>query len=169
MTIKKQSNRKNPGFIFLEILIAIGLISIVFVLMLGIGFQSVNISTGLQRASGADSFIKEQMEAVRSFRDGTTWQTNGLGSLATGQAYPYYMAVDENSNPKKWVLNQGTQTSGIFTKKIVFEKVSRNPANLDIESIYNASRDDPNTKKATVTVTWDNNASQVSAYFTNWK
>ncbi|MEK7124349.1 MAG: hypothetical protein AAB877_01505 [Patescibacteria group bacterium] len=165
----KHKKLKNGGFIFLEILIAVALISIVFILMVGIGFQSLNISASLEKSSKADSFLKEEMEAVRSFRDGTTWATNGLGSALTGTANPYHLVLDTATNPPKWVLATGAETINIFTRKVVFDKVSRNPSSQNIESAYNSANDDPKTSKATATVSWEDKSLELIAYFTNWK
>lgn len=159
----------ESGFIFLEILIAVALVSLVFVMLLGIGFSSVNISTAIRKTSQADALIREELEAVRSLRDGTTWATNGLGVLATGSANPYYVSLDSSVNPPKWKLNAGTETVGEFARKVVFDKVSRDPAAQNIESTYNASHEDVNSRKVTVIVTRGSKTYQVVTYLTNWK
>src|SRR5260221_9584326 len=84
-----QKEKNKNGFIFLEIIIAIALVSIVFVTLLGVGFSLLNISASLKQASQADALAKEEMEAVRVFRDATasTWSTTGVGSYPTATAY----------------------------------------------------------------------------------
>lgn len=159
----------NKGFIFLEILIAVGLISIVFIMLLSIGVQSLNLSRTIEKMAEIDSLIKEEMEAVRSFRDGTAWATTGLGSVTTGTNNPYYLSLDNSVNPPKWVLQSGTETVGTMTRKVTFEKVSRNPSNQDIEGTYNAANDDPDTRKVTVVVDYEGKTYQVITYLTNWQ
>lgn len=159
---------KQHGFIFLEILIAITLISIVFITLLGIGFSSVSLATNIQKATQADALIKEELEAVRSFRDGTIWATDGLGTFATGSASPYYLVLDTTPNPLKWKLNSGTETVGEFTRKLVFDKVSRDPSTQNIEAVYNPTNNDPDTRKVTVTVALGAKTYQVISYLTNW-
>lgn len=154
----------KSGFVFLEILISIALISIVFIALLGIGFSVVNLSGSIQKTTQIDSLIREELEAARSFRDGTTWATNGLGSSVIVPAATYHMALSSGA----WTVVAGTETVDAFTRKIVFEKVSRDPATSNIESIYNTSHDDPNTKKITVTVIWKSKIYQVTSYVTNW-
>lgn len=159
---------KQSGFIFLEILISAALISIVFISLLGIGFTSLNLAGNLQKAAEADSLIKEEFEAIRSFRDGTTWATNGLGSLSTGSANPYYFYINTTPNPDTWAAQTGTEVIGAYTRNVIFDKVSRNPSTQNIESVYNIANDDPNTRKVTVTVIRDSKTYQIVSYLTNW-
>ncbi|MDO8529900.1 MAG: type II secretion system protein [bacterium] len=163
-----QKLKKENGFIFLEILIAVALVGIVFLTLLSIGVQSMAASRSIKKAAEVDSLIKEELEAVRSFRDGTQWATNGLGVVATGSTNPRYTALD-SSTPPKWILQSGTETVGAFTRNVVFDKVSRNPSTQNIESTYNAANDDPDTRKATVTVTYGGKTYQVITYLTNWQ
>ena len=141
----------------------------VFLVLLGIGVQSLSVSSSLRQVAQIDSLLKEEMEAVRGFRDGTTWQTNGLGTLATGSANPYYAVLNTGTNPAIWTLQTGTETIGEFTRNVVFDKVSRDPSTKNIESIYNASNDDPDTRKITATATWGSKTYQVVTYLTNWQ
>ncbi|OGZ66683.1 MAG: hypothetical protein A3C50_02235 [Candidatus Staskawiczbacteria bacterium RIFCSPHIGHO2_02_FULL_43_16] len=158
----------GAGFIFLEILIAVTLISVVFVTLLGVGFSALTLATSLQKTAQADSLIKEELEAVRSFREGTTWQTNGLATKSIGSANPYYATLDPEINPPAWQLTEGIETVGDFTRKVVFDAVSRDLATNNIEAVYNATRDDPDTRKVTVTVTLGAKTYQVISYLTNW-
>lgn len=153
------------GFVFIEIIISIALISIVFITLLGIGALVLNVSASVQKETQADSLIKEEFEAVRNFRDGTTWAANGLGTASTGSGNPYHLV----NNANKWTLVAGPETVGKFTRKVVFDKVSRDPTTQNIEYTYNQSHDDANTRKATVTITWTGRTLQDISYFTNWK
>jgi type II secretory pathway pseudopilin PulG len=160
-------HKKEKGFIFLEILIAVALVSIVFIALLSIGVSSITLSRSIEKTTQIDALLKEGMEAVRSFRDGTTWATSGLAALATGSANPYYATLD-NSTPPKWILQSGTQTLGEFTRSIVIDKVSRQVGTNNIETVYNAANDDPDTRKITVTVTYASTNYQIVSYLTNW-
>src|SRR3989338_6708926 len=96
--IKKEKNKncfmfhvsdfKSKGFIFLEIIIAVALISVVFITLLSVGFSVVTLSASIQKKSQADSLIKEELEAVRAFRDGTTW--SNVASVNFGSPNNYY-------------------------------------------------------------------------------
>lgn len=163
----KNKNFKN-GFAILDILIAVTIISIAFIVILSMGAMSLNLSSSITNTIQADSLIKEEIEAVRSFRDGTNWSVNGLGTVNKGSSNPYHVFLDTDSNPNKWNLVPGTETIGIFTRNIVFDNVSRDPSTNNIETIYNQLRNDPDTIKITVTVAWSNRTSKVIAYLTNW-
>lgn len=154
---------KNLGFIFLEILISVALISIVFINLLGLGFLSLNISSSIKNEIQANSLIKEELEALRNFRDGTTWLN--FSSVNFGDGNPYYFILSGN----QWVRSSGTETVGIFTRSVVFDKVSRDPVTQYIESVYNASHDDPDTRKIKTNVIWDSKTYQLVTYVTNWQ
>lgn len=162
--IKRQTTNKS-GFVFVEILISIALISIVFMTLLSMGVSALSISSSMQKQTQADSLVKEGFESVRNFRDGTIWATNGLGVVSTGSANPYHLVDDSNN----WTLASGEETVNGFARRIVFDRVSRNPSTQDIESAYNPANDDPDTRMVTVTVSWAGKTLQVVSYLTNWK
>ena len=161
--------KNESGSILLEAFIAIMVIGISFAFLLDLGALSVKVSTSIQKSTQANFLLREGMEITRSFRDGTTWATNGLGSVSIGSANPYYFVLDTSVNPNKWSLTSGTETVGIFTRKVIFEKVSRDPATSNIQGTYNPSYDDQNTRKVTVTVSWPEKTMDLITYFTNWK
>ena len=158
------NNSKANGFLLIEIIIAIALISIVFITLLGVGVLTMNISSSIQKQTQADSLIKEEFEAVRNFRDGTTWATNGLGIVNTDTGNPYHLVNSAN----KWTLVAGAETTGIFTRQVVFDKVSRDPTTQNIETTYNSSHNDADTRKITVTISWTGKTLQGVSYLTNW-
>lgn len=166
---RQVSSFMNGGFIFLEILIATALIGVVFITLLSIGALALNISFAIQQTTKADSLIKEEIEALRSFRNSTNWATNGLGTVNFTSSNPYYLALDNSLSPAKWNLNSGNETTGVFTRKIVFDRVSRNPSTNNIEETYNPLNNDPDTIKVTVSVAWSDKKSEVVTYLTNWQ
>lgn len=162
----------KKGFIFLEILIAIAFISIVFIVLLSIGFSSLSISSSIRKETQADSLMKEEIEALRSFRDGTIWATNGLGAVNftdSNDSNPYFLFLDSGDSNVKWNLHSGKEITGIFTRYVVFDKVSRDSATHYIQNIYNPSNNDPDTVKVKITVLWLDKISQVFEYLTNWQ
>lgn len=163
--IIKYTNNKQCGYLLLEALLAVVIIGLAFTTLLAIGTLSIKTSTSIEQNDQANFLLKEAMESVRSFRDGTTWATNGLGTLSTGSANPYYLVIQSNT----WTPTTGTETIGSFTRKIVFDKVSRDTSTSNMESVYNATHDDPNTRKVTVTIVSPSQTLNLITYFTNWK
>jgi len=168
--IKKLRNEK--GLSIVEILIITAIIGIALTSLLGIATFSLKIATLEREVTQANILAQETMEAVRNFRDETDWnnddsqnQYDGLGVIATGVAYHSEKSSD---TPPKWMLIQGEETIDGFTRKVVFEDVSRD-GNDDIEQVYNPNNDDPDSKKTTVTVSWKDKKVEVITYFTNWK
>ncbi|MEK7664500.1 MAG: hypothetical protein AAB340_03655 [Patescibacteria group bacterium] len=155
---------KNSGFIFLEIIISIALISIVFITLLGVGFLSLNVSQSLQKSSESDSLIAEEIEAVRAFRDSTAsaWSTTGIGSLNTASDYHFVLS----GSPPSWSVVTGSEVLGDFTRKVVFDSVQRD-ANGYI--VLSGGTDDPDTRKVTVQVISSSKNYQTITYLTNWQ
>ena len=160
---------KEAGAVLIDAVISIAVISLAFAVLLNIGTWSIKISTSLREATQANSQLKEVIEAVRNFRDGKDWATDGLGLLATGADNPYHLFLDTSSSPAEWNLVSGIETSGIFTNQIIFDRVSRDPSTYNIEAVYNSSRDDPNTRKVTAIISWRDRTLQLITYFTNWE
>lgn len=153
----------------MEILIAIGIITIALISLLGVTAFSLQISTLTKETAQAEILARGAVEAIRSFREATDWGVNGLGVLNTGENNPYKPQLDNGVNPPKWDLVLGQETINNFTRKIVFQRVSRDPATGNIESVYNPANDDSDTRKAAASTSWKNKKIEIITYFTNWK
>ena len=164
--VKCQRSNVQKGSILLEAFVAVMIIGITFAVILDIATLSLKTSTSIKNASQANFLLKESMETIRSFRDGTTWATNGLGTVNTGDSNPYYFSLDIVPSPDRWVLTPGTETAGIFTRKIYFDQVYRDSSS---NIVTTGGTLDDDTKKATVVVTWPERSMQLITYFTNWK
>jgi len=158
-----QWKNNNKGVSIVEILVVSAIIGTAFVSLLGLAALSLKSSTLIKETTQAENIAKETIEAVRNLRDGTTWGTDGLGTLTPGISY--YPEIDIT----EWTLAQGEETINGFTRKVVFEKVSRDPGTKNIEATYNPVNDDPNTRKVTVTVFWKSRKVEIITYLTNWK
>ena len=164
MLANQNDNKKGASII--EILIVIAIIVIALTSLLGVATFSLRISTLMRETNQANNLSQEVMEAVRNFRDGTSWDVDGFGKLATSTDY-YPQAT---GSPSKWQLVQGTENIDGFTRKVVFEDVMRDSNSNIVESggTYN-----PNTKKVIVTVSWKERGREqkleIFTYLTNWK
>jgi len=170
--LMKIFNFKN-GFSLLEILIAVALIGIAFVTLFLVVFSVIMASSAVKATTQADFLIKEELEALRSFRDGTDWSVNGLGAVQTGVANPYYLFLQVNSAPT-WSLVSGTETVGSFTRHIIFKKVFSNSSGIvngDTATECLGCPENPNMIKITVVATdsLSGKTYQIVTYLSNWK
>ena len=159
----------------MEILVVVAIIAIALTSLLGVLSFTINTSVLIKETNQANFLAQEAMEAVRNFRDGTVWDTDGLGVLEVNTAYH----PERSGSPLRWSFplppdsSNGEEIIDGFTRKVVFKKVSRDPTTADIEKTYNSSHDDPDTRKVIVTVFWqfkgkEKNVELVT-YLTNWK
>lgn len=150
----------------MEILTVIAIIGVTLTSLLGLVSFSLEISTLNKQTTQADIAAREAMEAVRNFRENTTWETDGIGIMSTSTDYHPQVS----SSTLKWVLVSGTESVGIFTKKIAFTNVQRDGSDNIVES---GGTNDPDTKKITVTVSWTekgrDHQMKLTSYLTNWK
>lgn len=154
------------GITIIEILVVIAVMTIAFGSLLGIVLFSLKVSATIKETTQANSLAQEVIEAVRNFRDGTIWEIDGLGTLTNNVDYYPEKSGDI---PPKWTLIQGVETLDAFTRKVVFERVSRDPITDDIEAIYNPMNNDSDTSKAIATVFWKDKDIEVITYLTNWR
>jgi len=156
-----KNNEKGIGII--EILVVVAILGVTLGGLLELITFSMKTSSIVKQTSQADALAQETMEEIRSFRDYTDWNTDGLGTLTVGSSY--YPV--KSGSPLKWALVSGVENVGIFQRKVVFSSVNRD-ANKDI--VLSGGTLDPDTKKATVTVSRPGGASvELVTYFTNWK
>lgn len=150
----------NKGVSIVEILVISAIIGTAFVSLLGLATLSLKSSTLIKETTQAENIAKETIEAVRNFRDGTDWDTDGLGTLTSGISY--YPEI----NITEWTLTPGEETINGFTRKVIFNNVLRDGSNNIVET---GGANDPDTKKVTVTVSWKEREVEIITYLTNWK
>jgi type II secretory pathway pseudopilin PulG len=156
----------EKGISLIEILIVISIIALTLTSLLGLTALSLNAINSTKQTYEANNIAQELIEQARSFRDLTSWDTDGLGILTTSTDY----YIQKSGSPEKWQFVEGTKTIDGFTKKIVLESVKRDGAD-NIIGIGGTL--DSNTKKVTVTVLWQekNKSHQIelATYLTNWR
>lgn len=164
MLLMQAGNKK--GISIIEILVAVAILGVTFSSLFGLIGFSLRASNMVKQSTQANVLAQGVMEAVRDFRNQNPWEVSGLGVLSVGTAY----------HPEKtggvlpeWNLVLGQVTAGIFTKQVIFETVYRD-SNDDIKE---SGIEDPYTKKATVTVFWQergrDHQMELVSYFTNWQ
>ena len=157
------SQKGKKGVSIVEILITIAIIGLTLVSLFTLATTSLKTSISIKETTQAKELAQEMMEAVRSFRDGTAWLTDGIGTLTLGVAY--YPKKSTDLTPK-WQLVQGEETINGFKRKIVFNNVQRDVNDNVVES---GGVDDSNTKKITATVLWKGKKVEIVTYLTNWR
>jgi hypothetical protein len=160
MSIQWKNNKR--GISIIEILIVIAIIVIALISLLGLITFSLRISTLIEQTTQASNLAQETMEAVRNFRDGTDWDTDGLGTLNIGDSYYPQKSAD---TPPKWQIVSGEEIVNGFTRKVVFADVYRD-ANDNIVEVGDI---DPNTIKIITTISWRDQEVEIVTYLTNWR
>jgi len=167
-SIPWRNNKK--GISIIEILIVIAIIAITLASLLSLAIFSLKTALLAKETTLAKNIAEATLEEVRNFRDGTTWASNGLGTLLTGEANPYHPEKDTGTSPPQWILASGTQTINGFTRKVVFDDVQRD---TDFNIVESGGTVDSDTKKTTVNASWTERGGshqvEIVTYLTNWR
>ena len=159
-------NKSIRGISLIEMLVSISVIAVTLTSLLGLASFSLKITILIRQTSQANYISQEIMEQIRNIRNETSWSADGIGTLVMGADY----YVQKTGSPWQWQLIQGTETVNGFTKKAIFENVMRDGTDNIVES---GGADDPNTKKVTATVSWEergrSHSIELITYLTNWR
>ncbi|TSC75841.1 MAG: hypothetical protein G01um101430_11 [Parcubacteria group bacterium Gr01-1014_30] len=161
--VKVRDKKFSAGFSVIEIIVLAAIVIIAFVAFFGLAAFSLRNLFLIKETTRANELAQEALEAVRNFRDGTTWDSNGIGALSAG--VPYFIQLNSDV-PPKWELILGQETIDIFNRQIFFSDVQRD-ANDDI--VESEGTNDPDTRKITVIVSWEGKTVQVPTFLTNWQ
>ena len=132
----------NRGFMTIEILVSISIITLSVLAAMSVAQKSISLSRQAVHYTQASFLLEEGAEAVRITRD-NNW-TN-ISALNVGT--DYYPSFGGGT----WTLSATPNTVGIFTRKINIVSVLRDNVTKDIAV---AGTDDPGTKLVTITVSW---------------
>ncbi|MFA5791956.1 MAG: hypothetical protein WC884_02875 [Candidatus Paceibacterota bacterium] len=135
-------NKKNKGFMIVEVLIAASIITISILAAMTVTQKSVYVSRQAFHATQAAFLLEEGAEAVRVLRD-NNWTNISLLTIGTN----YYPTFSGGT----WTLSSTPNTIDIFTRTVSTANVNRDNTTKDISSI---GTNDPGTKLITVTVSW---------------
>lgn len=159
--------RRKNGISIIEILVVIAIISIALGSLLELAVFALKSSTLTKEEVEAGILAQKTLEEARSFRDGTSWDSVGIGSLTVGSAYHTVMQATATSTI--WAMSSGEETLGNYTRKIVLYNVSRDPITGNIDNVYNPGNFDPDTRKVVATVSWGSKILELVTYLTNWR
>ena len=154
-----RSRNSANGFGLVEIVVAIGIISVSLFALMQTEIVAIKLLRGEKENLEAMLLAEESLEAVRSLRD-ESWASNIAGVSDNTSYYP----IVENG---KWKLSAGTSSAinGKYQRSILFQPVVRNAS----DQIASSGTADPNTKKIIATVAWGNkNTKILTAYITNF-
>lgn len=148
---------KNKGFSLVELIVAIGIFSILASGVTYVVTNSYNNFYGVGDKQKIAEFAQEGLEAVRKIKDDSwTYFVANVGSNK---------GVSKNATGS-WQFSGSSDISGDLTRVIYIANVSRDSQSNIVES---GGTDDPLTKKVTVTVSGAGISDYViSTYLTNW-
>jgi Tfp pilus assembly protein PilV len=157
--MKKILKNKNRGFMMVEVVIAVSIITVSILATMAVAQKSVYLSRQAFHSTQAAFLLEEGAEAVRITRD-NAW-TNISGLTAGTNYYPTF-------GSGTWSLSTTANTVGIFTRKVTIANVNRDNTTQDIAA---AGTNDPGTKLVTVTVSWQEGGATITKtiqfYITN--
>ena len=170
----QEHQRYNRGISIIELLVAIVIMGVAVSALISFATFSLRTVSLLKQTTQASFFVQDAVEALKNYRDNTEWNDDdpsdnydGLGQVAIG--VPFHLELSGDA-PPRWQLLLGEETLGIFTRDIVMESVERDTADNIVES---GGTFDPETKKATVTVSWEERGGikelEITTYLTNFR
>ena len=163
---KQVTSCKSRGQSLIGILLTIAIGALVLALGAQIIQTSLKASEASRQKNIASQLAQEAFEATKAIAQ-EDWHL--IYDTTVGQEY----YLDNSSG--KWELSTDvakktfTLDKDTFSRWIVFNNVSRD-SNGEIEAVYNASHDDPSTRKVTVIVAL-NDVQKInwSYYLTRWE
>lgn len=150
----------SKGFGLIEIVIGSTILTVSLIAISTYFQKSLQLSQDSRKTVQASFLLEEGVEVAKFFRD-TSWQN--ISGLTAGTSY--YLQFDGT----KWATTSSNVfVDGVFERKLIIDNVARD-ANDDIVS--SGGTDDPDTKKATVSVSWlgrnGTTTKSISTYVTN--
>jgi type II secretory pathway pseudopilin PulG len=142
LTFSIPSNRKVKGYSLVELLVAIGLFSVMMPLLFAGFIASRDGKPQQKNRVQAALLTQEAVEAVRVVRE-RGWEEFALDGA-------FHPMVDEIEGT--WILSPGIETIGDFSRQIIIEPVLRNDQG---DIVLFGGTPDPSSKKVTVEISWN--------------
>lgn len=163
LDITNQTKTSQHGFGLIEILVTASIVAVSFIGFMTFILFSRDQTLKAQRKTEAVSLAEEAIEIVRKLRDDSYASNIATKVLGT----TYYPVI--SGSPAAWTLTTSVpgSTNG-YTTSIVFTSVNRD-TNFNIAE---AGTIDPDTKKVTATVTYQDSGTKqvkITTYITDMK
>lgn len=176
--MKKSLNKKQSGFMIIEILVAASIIAMSVLAASNVAQKSINVSRQAFHSAQAAFLLEEGAEVTRVMRDNAWSNLSGLTSgteyypmyCKTGDSYsdskcqsysvsaPWTLVPMNNSSP--YFLTNQSANVGRFIRKVVVSDVYRDSTTQDI--VASGGVLDTGTKLVTITVSWAQGSATVS-------
>lgn len=149
---KSASPKLTTGFMMVEVLVAVSIISVSILAAMMVAQKSIQLSQRSLGMSQATYLLEEGAEATRIVRD------NGWNNISAQAVDTDYCLAFQNGT---WNLNSNLTDCqiGSFTRTVRFINVNRDATTGDIVSAGGVL--DSGTKLVTVSVSWNNGGQQV--------
>lgn len=138
-------NNKQYGTVLVEVIVAVSIISIIFIELFGVATRTLSFSYQSLKTSEASFLLEEGAEAVKTIRD-DNWTTLSASLLET----PYYLSFSSGI----WSLTSTETQIGEYTRTVTLHSVYRD-TNDDIISSGDGTLD-PDIIRIAVSVIWPN-------------
>ncbi len=136
------STRQNLGYSFVELLVAIGLFSIMVPLLFAGFIATRDGKPQQQNRVQAASLIQETIEAIRIVRE-RGWEEFAVDGV-------FHPVVDELSGT--WTLEPGPEVIDHFSRQLTIEPIYRNENG---EIVLLGGTPDPSSKRVTIEIIWN--------------
>jgi len=142
-------SKNNKGFGLIEAIIGVAMGSLLLLVFMTLITQTMEVNRENSNQLKAAMYLQELIEIARDLERDPAWTELSKTCTLAAPCHP----EPDGSN---WELENSPEAplGGIFTRGFIIDPVSRN--GYDIESVYNPTNDDPDTKKITARITWGN-------------
>ncbi|MEK9182160.1 MAG: hypothetical protein AAB781_01055 [Patescibacteria group bacterium] len=150
----------SKGFGLVEIIIGSTILTVSLIAISTYFQKSLQLSQDSGKTVQASFLLEEGIEAVKFFRD-TSWVN--ISGLTAGTSYFFQF------DGTKWATTSANVfVDGVFERKLTIDNV---PRDVNDDIVSSGGTDDPDTKKATVSVSWlgrnGTTTKSISTYITN--
>lgn len=142
--MKKILKNKKNGFLMIEVLVAVSIITASILASMVVAQKSITLSHQSVHTAQASFLLEEGAEAVKILRDNAWTNISNLNTVTD-----YYLVFSNNT----WTLSTSPSQVGNFTRKIRVSNVNRDAASSDI--VNSGGNLDAETKLITVSVSWN--------------